>query len=153
MSPAKDYAYRLLGLRRMTEYEVRQKLKLRKYPDEEIDKAVSACMYYGYLDDADYAICYVKDAYHLKEWGRSRIAAELRKKGVSSDLIDTAFREADVDEQEVLVRLIERKFSDVSQMEWKEKQKVFAALARRGFSASLIQKTVNEEVNFEEYDE
>ncbi len=153
MSSAKDYAFRLLGLRRMTEGEVRKKLLSRKYTAEEIDEAISVCIYYGYINDNDYAEAYVKDGYNIKKWGRKRIFSELKQKGVSTEIIEDALAACPILEETILLELVERKYANLSSMEQKERQKVFHALLRRGFSYNNIQKVMNtHDLTEEEYE-
>lgn len=150
MSSAKDYAFRLLGLRRMTEYEVRQKLRLRHYPTEEIDEAIAVCIEYGYINDDSYATDYIADAFRIKEWGRNKVFLQLRKKGIPADSIQKKIEECNIDEREVLEGLITRKYSFDTPLSWTEKQKNAAQLMRRGFSYSLIAEALQEEFTFEE---
>ena len=150
MSSAKDYAFRLLGLRRMTEHEVRHKLRMRGYPQSEIDEAIDTCLYYGYINDEQYVSDYVSDAFRIKEWGRNKIIVTLRKKGIPTELILEKIEASGVDEQEVLNRYFRRKFVFSTELSWAEKQKIAAQLARRGFSYPLISEILQEEFTFEE---
>ena len=150
MSSAKDYAFRLLGLRRMTEYEIRQKLMLRHYPQDEIEEAIAACLHYGYINDDQYVSDYISDAFRIKEWGKNKIFIALRKKGIPSDVINEKIASCSVDERDILKRLFERKYRSAQSLSWPDKQKIAAQLARRGFSYPLISEIIQEEVAFEE---
>ena len=152
MSSAKDYAFRLRGLRRMTEFEVRQKLRLRHYSIEEIDEAIQACLYYGYINDDEFANDYILDAFRIKEWGRNKIFRYLLKKGIPADLIEQKIDACGIDEKEVLHRFFERKYDPASLRSWQEKQKTAASLVRRGFSYPLISELLQEDICFEEND-
>ena len=72
--------------------------------------------------------------------GKARIKMELMRKGVSSEVIAEVFEETEdeTDTKETIRSLIEKKCSNPTQMDEKEKRKLYGFLLRRGFSSSDI---------------
>lgn len=66
--------------------EVYIKLRDKGYDKDVIDETMSRLAAYKYVDDKAYAECYIKSK--SKQYGKFRLAAELKKKGVSSEIID-----------------------------------------------------------------
>ena len=77
-----------------------------------------------------------------KLWGKRRITSELFSKGYSSESVAAAMRELDrsgVDYTENCRRLMQKRKTAVSD-DARERQKIFAAMSRYGYSASEIRE-------------
>lgn len=75
-----------------------------------------------------------------KLWGKRRIASELFSKGYSSEAVAFAMGELDrsgVDYSENCLRLMQQRKTKVAE-DLREKQRIFAAMSRYGYSASEI---------------
>ncbi len=108
----KEKALRLLEFRSHSEEELRQKLKRQGASDEHIEDAIDFCRHYGFVNDERYAAAKAKDLMKLKKYGPRRIRADLKAKGISPELIETAM--AELDEQESgteLRKLVEKKLA------------------------------------------
>lgn len=148
---AKRRALYILAQRDHSAKELYDKL-IKNYPPELCTLTVEAMRDFGYLDEEKYARKLFK-SYMNKGWGKSKIRFELKRKGLSEDLIALCEEEYDDEDYiEEITELINKKyinkldFSDYSSV-----QRVTAALARRGFSYDDI-KTAMARVR-EEYDE
>lgn len=148
---AKRRALYILAQRDHSAKELYDKL-IKNYPPELCALTVEAMRDFGYLDEEKYARKLFK-SYMNKGWGKSKIRFELKRKGLSEDLIALCEEEYDDEDYiEEIIELINKKyinkldFSDYSSV-----QRVTAALARRGFSYDDI-KTAMARVR-EEYDE
>lgn len=149
---AKDYAARLLSVCDRSEKEIREKILKKGYSSDECEDAVAFCREYGYIDDERYAEHFVHDAVNLKKLGRERIKLQLRQKGIQSDVIENALR-CISGEQDIIKDELDRRFKDVDLSDKKAKNKVFGYFARRGFKASDILSAMNEECDYDTYDE
>lgn len=135
LDSAKRAAMDGIQRRKYTVFELTQKLIQKGFSQE---LATEACLYYeelGYLDDAHYAVCYIKDAIRLKGYGYRRIADDLRRRGVRQEIIDEAYGPLDPDPVERIIPQL-RKFAAPTTPY--EEQKLYAHFLRRGFSASEV---------------
>ncbi|MDO4343293.1 MAG: regulatory protein RecX [Eubacteriales bacterium] len=136
---AKLRCMHLLERRDYTEKQLRDKLRMGKteYPPEVIDEAIAYVKSYHYVDDARYARQYVE--YKKEKKSRRQIEQELFERGVSRALIEQAFEQTEqVPEQELIRRWMEKKHFDPSEADLAQKRRMYAFLARKGFSASAI---------------
>ena len=136
---ARERALDLLSAAEQTSGTLRQKL-LRWYGEEAVEAAVLRMEELELINDLDYGRRYAADAVNLRGWPRRRIAMELQKKGVPAEVIEEAL--ADITEEteiETACRLLEGPYRGKLR-DRKERDKVKAALQRRGFSYEVIRQ-------------
>ena len=139
---ARERALDLLSAAEQTSGTLRQKL-LRWYGEEAVEAAVLRMEELGLINDLDYGRRYAADAVNLRGWPRRRIAMELQKKGVPAEVIEEAL--ADITEEteiETACRLLEGPYRGRLR-DRRERDKVKAALQRRGFSYEMIRQAVS----------
>ena len=139
---ARERALDLLSAAEQTSGTLRQKL-LRWYGEEAVEAAVLRMEELGLINDLDYGRRYASDAVNLRGWPRRRIAMELQKKGVPAEVIEEAL--ADITEEteiETACRLLEGPYRGRLR-DRRERDKVKAALQRRGFSYEVIRQAVS----------
>lgn len=105
----KEKALRLLAFRAHSEKELMEKLKRAGAKDEDLPYVMEFVKEYGFVDDAEYAKHLAKDLQNIKKYGKKRIFAELKNKGISTEYIDAALSELSDDEEDSLLPLLERK--------------------------------------------
>ncbi len=134
---AMEKAVALLATRARTEQEIATALRQNAYPEEAIARVMARLLEAGYLSDSAFAEQWASSR-AAKGLGARRIRMELRQKGIESDEIDHALSHMD----DALLREGAWKAAqkaargkDLSLPA--ERQKVLAALARRGFDYSL----------------
>ena len=134
---AMEKAVALLATRARTEQEIATALRQNAYPEEAIARVMARLLEAGYLSDSAFAEQWASSR-AAKGLGTRRIRMELRQKGIESDEIDHALSHMD----DTLLREGAWKAAqkaargkDLSLPA--ERQKVLAALARRGFDYSL----------------
>ena len=88
----RDVAAKFLAYRSHTVQEMRRHLKQKGFDDAAIDELVADFVEYGYLDDERYAKEYFDYAF-AKGKGKRAVFAELKEKGIDSDLIQFAFED------------------------------------------------------------
>lgn len=143
---AKLRCMHLLEKRDYTEKELRQKLENGKteYTEEQIDGAIAYVKSFHYVDDGRYACKYI-EAMQLRK-SRRQIEQELYQKGVDRELIQEAFEETgEVPEEEQIARWMEKRNFHPEEADLKEKQRMYAFLARKGFRAENIQRVMKSE--------
>ena len=143
---AKLRCMHLLEKRDYTEKELRQKLENGKteYTEEQIDGAIAYVKSFHYVDDGRYACKYIEAMESRKS--RRQIEQELYQKGVDRELIQEAFEETgEVPEEEQIARWMEKRNFHPEEADLKEKQRMYAFLARKGFRAENIQRVMKSE--------
>lgn len=127
---AKDQALRYLSLRAYGEQELYQKLLL-KYDEHTVAAAMQSMCELGLLDDETFA---EEKAKGMAQRGKSpsEISRKLVSLGIDRDLARRVVDEQHIDGTQAALDLVRKKYMD--KLLAGEKQKVMAALARRGFS-------------------
>lgn len=142
---ARDYAFFLLKFRLRSVNELAQRLRLKKIPAETIKEVLSFLKEKRFIDDNVFAKAWVNSRLK-KPFGMRRIKQELRQKGVDKEIIEaqTAKPQGYSESQTVLDlakgRLNKSKGIDPVSA----KRRVYAYLARRGFSPEVIIDTLNQ---------
>lgn len=143
---AKKRCLNLLQKKPYTEYKLREKLTEGFYTQDIIDDAIDYVKSFHYVDDYDYACQYI--FYHKETESKRKIEEKLRLKGINKDILSQAFQDSYGEEEEQEMeflqakRLLEKKKYNAESADWKEKQKVYAFLARRGITSSVIKKVM-----------
>lgn len=83
----------------------------------------------GYIDDEKFARYWVENRNQKKGTSLRKLRAELRAKGVSSDIIDQQLTEGERNDSDELRKIIARK-----RRHYPDEQKLLQYLARQGFS-------------------
>jgi len=96
----------------------------------------------GYLDDADYAHRFAEDRRRLDHWGRERIARELRRRGVTDDLVDRALEHHGAEnELEAACALLEQRMPAALDGD-RARNRALGLLVRRGYEADVAYAAV-----------
>lgn len=140
-----NYTLKLLSFRMRSKQELRTRLKQKEYNDSLIEEVIKKMTSYGYVDDYEFASQWIQDRQQGKKQGDLRIRQELKLKGVSDDIIKQALSDhyqAD-DEWNRITELATKKWNSLSKMPPIEKeQKITSFLMRKGYSYSLIKRTI-----------
>jgi regulatory protein len=107
---AEKIALGLLTRREHSAFELKQKLKLRGFDSDVIDAVIERLAAQGWQSDARYAAAYLRMRV-ARGYGLTAIRAELRQRGVASEVMAAALTEADVDWFESARRQIARHYS------------------------------------------
>ena len=143
---AKKRCLSLLQKKPYTEYKLREKLTEGFYTQDIIDDAIDYVKSFHYVDDYDYACQYI--FYHKERESRRKMEEKLIQKGISKNVLKQAFEdsyeEEEQQENEFLQarKLLEKKKYNTESADWKEKQKIYAFLARKGITSSVIKKVM-----------
>ena len=144
---AKKRCLNLLQKKSYTEYKLREKLIEGLYTQDIIDEAIDYVKSFHYVNDYDYACQYI--FYHKETESRRKIEEKLSLKGIDRDILNQAFQDSyeEEEQQEIELqqakKLLEKKNYNAETMDWKEKQKVYAFLARKGISSTIIQQAMS----------
>lgn len=145
----KDKALWLISFRDHSRRELIDKLR-RDYSEECCEKAVGRLEELGLVDDERFARRYTEDLINLKHLSERGVRQKLREKGIDRELIDEVLGEFDVDEEEQIRTIIEKKYAR-SLSDEKGRRRCVNALARLGFGFSDIKSVLSEYTDTEEY--
>ena len=134
-------ALRFISKRMKTEAEVRKKLNT-SCPDQVTRKVIERLKDDGYIDDALYVDCYIRDRMKFNPMGRHRIKMELEQKGIKRDLVENSSEYLAIDEKEVIEGILETKLKGCDISEEKQKRRLLGYLVRRGFSFEAINQVL-----------
>ncbi|MEI9907488.1 MAG: regulatory protein RecX [Actinomycetota bacterium] len=100
----------------------------------------------GLVDDEAFARAWSESRQRSKKLSRRTIAGELREKGVNSEIVEIVCSEIDQDtEYAIALELAMRKLRPIAHLESDLiRRRVHGALARRGFSSSVIGEVMRE---------
>ena len=130
---AMEKAVALLASRARTEREIADALRQNAYPEQTVARVMARLHEAGYLDDEDFAGHWAASR-ASKGMGARRIRMELRQKGVDADTIERALSSVDEEDQMDGALKAARKAARGKELSQpSERQKVLAALARRGY--------------------
>lgn len=145
---AKKRCLNLLQKRPYTECKLREKLVEGYYTQDIIEEAIHYVKSFHYIDDYEYACQYI--FYHKESETRKKIEEKLMIKGISKEILNQAFDDSydDAEEQQEIElqqakKFLEKKKYNPETMDWKEKQKIYAYLARKGITSSIIGKAMS----------
>lgn len=138
---ARTYALGLLKFRPRSESEFRQRLTQKRFGQATVEALVDEFKRKGLLDDERFAQYVATSRMLSKPVARRAIVAELKAKGVASDLATGAFEKAaegrselELAKEVAVKRMAHLKGLDRSTVE----RRLFGFLSRRGFSSEVI---------------
>jgi regulatory protein len=126
-------AIKLLNYRDRTEAEMRRSLKNDDVPEEVIDEVLERLRRAGLINDENFAQNWIENRNEFRPRSRRALTYELKARGVDREAVEHALEQINDDELAYQAALKQsRKYSGLP---WPEfRQKMYAFLARRGFS-------------------
>lgn len=113
---------------------------------EQTDQVIEKLEEEGFINDERFAGIYAGSKFRILRWGKMKIRAGLRSKGVAESLITQALESIDQEQyMKCLGELLAAKLRTLTSVEDERvvKQKVFAYLASKGFEENLIFQELN----------
>jgi regulatory protein len=142
VADAYTVALTLLSARELSEVQLRARLTRRKLDSHDIDAAIARLKADRTLDDARVAMALARMESTIKHRGRTRIIQKIRQAGIAPDTAQAAVNAvfADVDEDTLLQRALERRLRGKAARELDEKARarVVRALVAQGFRLESI---------------
>jgi len=136
-------ALRFIGYKQRTEAEVINKLEKLKFTSEVIDTTMNELREKKYVDDKEFAVQWIEIRSESKPRGKNLFLFELRKKGISADVIEAAI-ESIPDESEMALRLGKKylkRFSSLKDDDFRKK--MTGVLSRRAFPYSVVKESID----------
>ncbi len=128
-------------------------LKLKqKYGDDASERAIEKLIYYGYLNDEEFAKYYANYLFEVKKYDSRRISMELKIKGIDREIADNVLKTLDNEPIQRIIVMLSTKFSNGFKDE-KTKKRFIAKLQRMGYTFSDIKAAFSEyEIELESND-
>jgi regulatory protein len=139
---AVNKCFDLLSRRDHSVKELKTKL-LRTVDEDNAQRAIEHMLELGYLNDEKYAEALLSHLIENKNMSSSHIRQEMFKRGVPSDIIAQLLEDTEIDNVSSVKELILTKYRNKLAAE-NGREKVIAALMRKGFSYSDIRSAFNE---------
>ena len=140
---AMEKAVALLAMRPRTQQEIADALRKNAYPERTVARVMARLDEAGYINDTDFAEQWAASRTN-KGMGSRRIRMELRRKGVDGEAIDEALTA--IDEDDMLsgaLKAARKAASGKDITDPKDRQKILAALARRGYGYSEAKQALD----------
>jgi recX family len=142
----KTTALRIVEKSYKSEKELVDKLILKGYDNESINKTMDVLKEYNFINDENYVKMYVKDK--LKQVGKKKIKYDLAKKGISDKIIDEEIYNIDSEyEKNTAYNLAIKKYNTIAKREadrFKLSQKLYRFLLSKGYSYDIVSSVVKE---------
>lgn len=139
---AKERALYLLDVRDYSYVELFKKLE-SNYDDDVCYEVLNRLCEIGCINDRRYAEHLAEHYIKAKLFGRRKAKEEMRRRGLSDEVISEALEPYSDGSQERIFELIEKKYARYLEDE-KEYDKVKAALLRQGYSFSEVNSALRE---------
>ena len=147
-SKALNKCYDLLSRRSHSVKELKDKL-LKIFDADITERAIAQMIDYGYLDDEAYAKELFDYLVNVKKLSERFIILEMNKRGISAEIYNELIDGADIDNVGTAFDIISSKYLRKLSEEG-GRQKVIAAMARKGFSYSDITAAL-ERLEYEDF--
>lgn len=140
----KNSALRLIERTIKTEKEIRDKLILKEYDEESINRSIDFLKEYNFLNDESYARMYVRDK--SKGQGKNKIKYALIRKGLDEEVILEELSKIDSDEEEsIAYEMALKKYNTIQKREsdaYKLSQKLYAFLVSKGYGYDITSRVI-----------
>lgn len=138
---AYDWAASRCARKECCPQEIARALLGKGVPANEVEVLTARLEEEGYLNSERFALAFVRDKFRFDHWGRVKIAAALRQKGISSATTEAAMGEG-IDEEEYVEALRaligSRQRSTHADSAYALQQKVARSVIARGFEPGLV---------------
>jgi regulatory protein len=140
---ARQYAFLLLSYKARTTSELTQRLTRKGFSPDIVYHTLQRLAELKMVDDAGFARRFAEDRIAIGHKGKWRVRGELLKRGIDRKQIDAAMEQAP-DETAAAREVAEKYLSRNKRLEPVVlKRRLYALLARRGFSLDTIRRVMN----------
>ncbi len=140
---AKRYILNRLSQRSYHSIEMTNMLRKKHVSDDSIEKVIGDCERYGYVNDKEWLVHYVRSEREKKR-GPQWIEGKLRQKGISLEDIRLALEETNDEEEmrEQIFRLIRTRYRTRNLLDYREREKTIGAIIRRGYDVNMVREII-----------
>jgi len=146
---ALKFAMKLISLRKRSAFEIKERLRKKKFEDDIIEEVLQELENYKYLNDEEFAEAYINDRINFNPRGRFLIKKELNERGIAENIIERKIEELLSEEKEIELakKMAEKKSRTINNRTDKIKvdQKIRSYLQSKGYSFDIINLVVKQE--------
>ena len=143
---AREAALNLLSYRPRSRNELSRRLALKGYPEDVVEDALAALARADLVNDERFTRDWVASRLQTRPMGATRIAWELRQKGIAKELVEQAVGSIDTEtEYELALGLAQRKIKRAGAESSDDGRRRLASfLRRRGFGWDVISRVIED---------
>lgn len=137
------YIVKLLAAREYSEHKLREKLREKKFPANEIDDALSEIKARGYLKEEVYAEARIR-GFMNKSYSVNYIRQKMAQEHltIDEDTINEIFEDNNMNEEQQIERLARKKIGMKTSLDFNEQSKILRYLISKGHDFSLSKKVL-----------
>ncbi len=146
IADARSYALRLLGYRSRSRKEMRERLRGKKFSDNQINTTIKFLKAAGLMNDKAVALELLRYATERKNLGRKGLEMFLSRRGIERDLISEILTNHTAEmEKETASKLVERKLMTLRRHPKNViRRRLWGMLQRRGISADIAHRVIKD---------
>lgn len=143
---ALNKAMALCASREYCSNDIRLKLESWGLKNPDLESVLDTLIKENFINDNRFAAAFVKDRYRNNKWGRVKIAAHLRAKRVSSEIIESALTELDEESYRLDIKgiLESHRKSVKAKNQYDLKGKLLRFGLSRGYESHILYDILNE---------
>lgn len=153
LTRCKNSALRIIEKSYKTEKEVRDKLILKGYEDNSINKSIEFLKEYNFINDSNYTKAFIHDK--LNSQGSQKIKYKLIQKGISKEIIAEELSNLDKgNEKNVAFNIAKKKLDIIKKKEndnYKVSGKLYRYLISKGYGYDVTNEIVKEIMSLDEF--
>lgn len=150
----KESALRSIERSYKTEKEVRDKLKLKGYEDNAIDKSIEFLKEYNFVNDNNYTKAFI--SYKLKSEGSQKIKYSLIKKGISKEILEEELSNLNKEnERNTAINVAKKKLAAIKKKEndnYKISGKLYRYLISKGYEYDVTKDVIKEIMSLDDFE-
>lgn len=127
----KSEAVKLLSRKNLSENELRKKLKNKFIDIVCIDETIEELKFCKLINDEKYTEQLVNYYFNSKKYSKKMIKQKLIEKQIKQEMINSNI--SDLDDKENIKSIIEIRFSNLSNIDFNQKNKIINFFLRKGF--------------------
>lgn len=138
-------AVQYLALRMRSEFEIRQYLQKKEIEDPIINEVMHKLYHHQFLNDEQFSAAFVRTQMNTTDKGTVLIQRELKEKGISDSIIESALTHYPMEEQLEKAIALANKYYQKNRKDSARvvKQKLEQLLLRKGYSYEIIQDALS----------
>src|SRR5471030_1666917 len=149
----KESALRSIERAHKTEKEVRDKLKLKGYEDNAINKSIEFLKEYNFINDDNYTKMFIRDK--LNSVGSKKIKYTLIQKGIAKEIIEDELSKLNKEsEKNTAINLAKKKLKSIEKKEsdnYKISGKLYNYLMSKGYTYDVTKDVVKEIMSLDDF--
>lgn len=143
---AKEKVYAYCAYQERTQKEVRNKLYEYGLPTNDVEETIAELISENFINEERFALSYAGGKFRMKKWGRLKINAGLKLKGISDYCLKVAMNSIDQDDYYRTLQqlLTNRSTSEKEKNLFIKKDKIARYAISKGYEPDMVWSVINE---------